>query len=128
MSCCTSRNVCKYAFNCIGINFLLIILIKIYIKDEAEELYKSCNRYDLLNRFYRARNQINASIDVAETKDRIHLRNTYYNVGRSLENKGDVAGAAAMYCKSENHGYAIPKMLLNDPITLENYIIKNKNT
>lgn len=96
-------------------------------KDEAEELYKCCNRYDLLNRFYRARNQITASLDVAETKDRIHLRNTYYNVGHNLENKGDVAGAAAMYCKSETHGLTIPKMLLDDPVTLENYIIKNKN-
>ncbi|VVC28777.1 Six-bladed beta-propeller, TolB-like,WD40-repeat-containing domain,WD40 repeat, conserved site,WD40/YVTN [Cinara cedri] len=95
--------------------------------DEAEELYKSCNRYDLLNKFYRARNQITASLDVAETKDRIHLRNTYYNVGRNLENKGDVAGAANMYCKSETHGFSIPKMLLDDPITLENYVVKNKN-
>ncbi|KAF0771516.1 Uncharacterized protein FWK35_00000315 [Aphis craccivora] len=95
--------------------------------DEAEELYKCCNRYDLLNRFYRARNLITASLDVAETKDRIHLRNTYYNVGRNLENKGDVAGAAAMYCKSETHSLTIPKMLLDDPVTLENYIIKNKN-
>jgi len=64
---------------------------------------------------------------VAETKDRIHLRNTYHNVGRILENKGDVIGAASMYCKSETHGFAIPKMLFDDPITLENYIIKNKN-
>jgi len=90
-------------------------------------LYKYSNRYDLLNRFYRARNQITAALDVAETKDRIHLRNTYYNVGHILESKGDVAGAAAMYCKSETHGLTIPKMLLNDPVTLENYIIKNKN-
>lgn len=67
------------------------------------------------------------ALDTAETKDRIHLRNTYYNVGRYLENKGDVAGAAAMYCKSETHGYTIPKMLFGDPITLENYIVKNKN-
>lgn len=106
-----------------------MFLFSIYkcVKDEAEELYKSCNRYDLLNRFYRARNLITASLDVAETKDRIHLRNTYYNVGRNLENKGDVTGAAAMYCKSETHGFTIPKMLLSDPVTLENYAIKNKN-
>ncbi|XP_025195129.1 LOW QUALITY PROTEIN: intraflagellar transport protein 140 homolog [Melanaphis sacchari] len=95
--------------------------------DEAEELYKSCDRYDLLNRFYRARNEVTASLDLAETKDRIHLRNTYYNVGRNLENKGDIGGAAAMYCKSETHSLTIPKMLLDDPVTLENYIIKNKN-
>lgn len=31
-----------------------------------------------------------------------------------------------MYCKSETHALTIPKML-NDPVTLENYIIKNKN-
>lgn len=110
-------------FSCYFIN----VLIYQCVKDEAEELYKCCNRYDLLNRFYRARNQINMSLDVAETKDRIHLRNTYFNVGRNLENIGDVAGAATMYCKSETHGFAIPKMFLDDPVTLENYIIKNKN-
>lgn len=90
-------------------------------------MYKNCHRYDLLNRFYRARNQITASLDTAETKDRIHLRNTYYNVGRILENKGDVVNAATMYCKSETQGISIPRMLLGDPVTLENYILKNKN-
>lgn len=67
------------------------------------------------------------ALDVAETKDRIHLRNTYYNVGRNLENNGDIAGAAAMYCKSETHGFTIPKMLMGDPVTLENFITKNKD-
>lgn len=63
---------------------------------------------------------------MAETKDRIHLRNTYYRIGRHLENKGDISGASTMYCKSETHALTIPKML-DDPVTLENYIIKNKN-
>ena len=33
-----------------------MILFEYFHKDEAEQLYKSCNRYDLLNLFYQASN------------------------------------------------------------------------
>ncbi|XP_050534466.1 intraflagellar transport protein 140 homolog isoform X2 [Daktulosphaira vitifoliae] len=97
------------------------------MNDEAEELLKTCHRYDLLNKFYRSCNQISASLSVAETKDRIHLRNTYYHVGRHLEIQGDITSAANMYCKAETQSYDIPRMLQNDLVSLENYIKKKQS-
>ncbi|XP_050430289.1 intraflagellar transport protein 140 homolog isoform X2 [Adelges cooleyi] len=103
------------------------LAVHLGMHDEAEELYKSCNRYDLLNKFYRSGNQITSALNVAETKDRIHLRNTYHCVGRHLENKGDIINAAIMYCKAETQSTDVPRMLKDDSVSLEKYIQKNKN-
>lgn len=58
-------------------------------QEEAEQLYKRCQRYDLLNTLYRASGQWQKAIEVAEHQDRVHLRTTYYNYAKHLEASAD---------------------------------------
>lgn len=58
-------------------------------QEDAERLYKSCGRFDLLNKFYQAAGQWQQAIETAETHDRIHLRTTYYSYAKHLEATGD---------------------------------------
>lgn len=59
------------------------------LQEEAEQLYKKCKRYDLLNKLYRASGQWQKAIEVAEHQDRVHLRTTYYNYAKHLEASAD---------------------------------------
>lgn len=59
------------------------------LQEEAEQLYKKCQRYDLLNKLYRASGQWQKAIEVAEHQDRVHLRTTYYNYAQHLEASAD---------------------------------------
>lgn len=54
-------------------------------QEDAEQLYKACKRYDLLNKFYQASNQWQKAIETAEAHDRVHLRTTHYNYAKHLE-------------------------------------------
>ena len=58
-------------------------------QEEAEKLYRSCQRFDLLNQFYQACGRWQQALETAQTSDRIHLRSTYYNYGKHLEAMGD---------------------------------------
>lgn len=59
------------------------------LQEEAEQLYKKCQRYDLLNKLYRASGQWQKAIEVAEHQDRVHLRTTHYNYAKHLEANAD---------------------------------------
>jgi len=48
------------------------------MKDEALKLYEECGRYDLINLMYSAEGRLDLSVKLAETQDRINLKNTYY--------------------------------------------------
>lgn len=61
----------------------------LFLQEDAEQLYKRCGRYDLLNRLLQASGQWQRAIEVAERHDRVHLRTTYYNYARHLEASGD---------------------------------------
>lgn len=96
-------------------------------QEEAELLYRKCGRYDLLNQLYRSSDQWEKAIKIAEEKDRIHLRNTYHNYAKYLESKNDLTGAAQMYEKAQTHRTQVPRMLLDDPLALERYILQSKD-
>lgn len=64
-------------------------IISLYPQEEAEQLYKKCKRYDLLNKFYQASDQWQKAVEVAELHDRVHLRTTYYNYAKHLEASAD---------------------------------------
>ncbi|CAM9937918.1 intraflagellar transport protein 140 homolog isoform X2 [Lampetra fluviatilis] len=104
-----------------------MLALQLGLKDEAEQLYKSCKRYDLLNQFYQATGQWQKAVETAETNDRVHLRTTYFNKAKYLEETGDFDAAITYYEKSETHKFEVPRMLFEDQHALENYINKNKD-
>lgn len=90
-------------------------------------MYASCGRWDLLNQMCQAVGEWDRAIKIAEEKDRIHLRTTYFNYASHLEAKGDFMGAAQMYEKADAHHTQVPRMLLDDQQALEQYILKSKD-
>ncbi|ERE68713.1 putative intraflagellar transport protein [Cricetulus griseus] len=96
-------------------------------KEEAEELYKKCKRYDLLNKLYQASDQWQKAVEVAEVHDRVHLRTTYYNYAKHLEASADCGLALSYYEKSDTHRFEVPRMLSEDLQSLELYINRMKD-
>ncbi|XP_074475359.1 intraflagellar transport protein 140 homolog [Sebastes fasciatus] len=106
-----------------------MLAIQLGMVEDAEKLYKSCQRYDLLNRFYQASGQWQQALETAENHDRIHLRTTYYNYAKYLESMGDKTLAVTYYENSDTHRVEVPRMLQDDTSSLEIYVnkIKDKN-
>lgn len=104
-----------------------MLAIQLGMLEEAERLYKNCERFDLLNELYQASGQWGKAMETAELRDRIHLRTTYYNYAKHLEAKGDFNGAIPNYEKSDTHRFEVPRMLFEEPQALEAYIMKNKD-
>uniref|UniRef100_H3D5J6 Intraflagellar transport 140 n=1 Tax=Tetraodon nigroviridis TaxID=99883 RepID=H3D5J6_TETNG len=103
-----------------------MLAIQLGMLEDAERLYKSCQRFDLLNSFYPASGQWQQALETAETLDRIHLRTTYYTYARHLESIGDKSSALTFYEKSDTHRVEVPRMLQDDTLSLETYV-KEKN-
>ncbi|NXP51231.1 IF140 protein, partial [Heliornis fulica] len=103
------------------------LAIQLGMLEDAEQLYKACQRYDLLNKFYQASNQWQKAIETAEAHDRVHLRTTYYNYAKHLEAMGEHSLALTHYEKSDTHRFEVPRMLSEDLQALENYINKMKD-
>lgn len=82
-------------------------IIKIVEQDEAENLYAMNGRFDMVNKINQAQNAWSQvlelqslpnqwsfqAFEIAERKDRIHLRNTYYSYGKYLEELGAIESA-----------------------------------
>lgn len=90
----------------------------------SEQILKDANLNLELNQFYQRSGQWTKALSVAETKDRIHLSNTYYRLGKHLNKIGDVNGAVAALEKSSLGGrLMIPKILAeNNPENFTSYI------
>ncbi|XP_068003113.1 intraflagellar transport protein 140 homolog isoform X1 [Melanerpes formicivorus] len=101
-----------------------VLAVQLGMLEEAEQLYKACKRYDLLNKFYQASNQWQKAIQTAEAHDRVHLRTTYYNYAKHLEATGEHSLALTHYEKSDTHRFEVPRMLSEDLQALENYVNK----
>ncbi len=67
------------------------------IYDMAEELYTSCSRFDLLNKLYQRRGQWEKALQIAESKDRVHLELTRYLYSKHLVETGCVEMAEQMF-------------------------------
>lgn len=72
-----------------------MLAIQLGMLEEAVELYKSCERYDLLCHLYQAEWQ--KALETAETLGWVHLRPTYCSYARYLESIGDKTGALTFY-------------------------------
>ncbi|XP_071318478.1 intraflagellar transport protein 140 homolog [Trachinotus anak] len=104
-----------------------MLAIQLGMLEDAEKLYKSCHRYDLLNNFYQASGQWQQALETAEIHDRIHLRTTYYSYAKYLESMGDKTLALAYYENSDTHRAEVPRMLQDDTASLEIYVNKMKD-
>ena len=71
------------------------LAIELSMLEEALIIYAQNERYDLMNKLYQSQNMWSAAFEIAETKDRIHLRNTHYNYAKFLEGKRDQASMEA---------------------------------
>ncbi|KAJ7427732.1 intraflagellar transport protein 140 [Willisornis vidua] len=104
-----------------------VLAIQLGMLEDAERLYKACQRYDLLNKFYQASNQWQKALETAENQDRVHLRTTYYNYAKHLEATGEQSLALTHYEKSDTHRFEVPRMLSEDLQALENYVNSMKD-
>ncbi|KAM9817055.1 intraflagellar transport protein 140 homolog [Neosynchiropus ocellatus] len=104
-----------------------MLAIQLGMLEDAEKLYKACQRFDLLNTFYQASGQWQQALDTAENHDRIHLRTTYYNHAKYLESMGNKTLALVYYEKSDTHRVEVPRMLQDDTMSLEIYVNKMKD-
>ncbi|XP_042778898.1 intraflagellar transport protein 140 homolog isoform X1 [Panthera leo] len=104
-----------------------VLAIQLGMLEDAEQLYRKCGRYDLLNKLYQASDQWQKAVEAAELQDRIHLRTTYYNYARHLEASADRSLALSHYEKSDTHRFEVPRMLSEDPQSLELYVNKMKD-
>uniref|UniRef100_A0A0K8RTW7 Intraflagellar transport protein 140-like n=1 Tax=Crotalus horridus TaxID=35024 RepID=A0A0K8RTW7_CROHD len=104
-----------------------MLAVQLGMLEDAEQLYKQCKRYDLLNKFYQASDQWQKAIEVAETQDRVHLRTTYYNYAKHLEAIAERNFAITYYEKSDTHKFEVPRMLSEDLQALEAYVNRMKD-
>ncbi|XP_062955109.1 intraflagellar transport protein 140 homolog isoform X2 [Cynocephalus volans] len=104
-----------------------MLAIQLGMLEDAEQLYKKCERYDLLNKLYQASGQWQKAIEVSEVHDRVHLRTTYYNYAKHLEASANCSLALSYYKKSDTHRFEVPRMLSGDVQSLELYINNMKD-
>ncbi|XP_021936986.1 intraflagellar transport protein 140 homolog isoform X3 [Zootermopsis nevadensis] len=104
-----------------------MLAVQLGLTEDAERLYSSCGRWDLLNKMYQSGGEWDRALKIAEEKDRIHLRTTYFKYACHLEAKGDLMGATRMYERADVHHGQVPRMLLDDQQALEQYVLKSKD-
>ncbi|XP_041073639.1 intraflagellar transport protein 140 homolog isoform X1 [Polyodon spathula] len=104
-----------------------VLATQLGMLEDAERLYKSCRRFDLLNKFYQASGQWQKAVETADSQDRVHLRTTYYSYAKHLEAMGDRNMALVHYEKSDTNRFEVPRMLLDDLQALEIYVNKMKD-
>lgn len=67
------------------------------------------------------------ALNIAETKDRIHLRNTEYLYAKQLEQDGNYKEAIVHFEKANTHRYEVPRMLLEQMDQLQLYMSKTND-
>ena len=67
------------------------------------------------------------AIEEAERNDRMHLKTTYFNYARHAEAEEEIQAAINAYTKSGTHHTQVPRMLFDDPLELENYVMKSQD-
>ncbi|RZF46866.1 hypothetical protein LSTR_LSTR008247 [Laodelphax striatellus] len=106
---------------------LATLAVHLGLIEEAEKLFESCGRWDLLNKMLQGLDEWERALQLAEEKDRIHVRHTCHAYARYLEERGDTEAAADMYRRADTHRSHVTRMLLDQPLALESYVIKSKD-
>lgn len=99
-----------------------ILAIELNMIEEAENLYKKCGRYDLLNKLLQACGRFEEALQIAEQKDRVHLKHTYFKYAEWLRETGESAEALKYYEKSSNPVHNVTQMLMDDSNALRKYM------
>ncbi|CAF1379534.1 unnamed protein product [Adineta steineri] len=89
-----------------------ILAIHLNMKEEAEKILLQSKQYDLLNQLYQSTNEWGKAMDIATNFDRIHLRNTYYNYAKHLEENNQTEKAIEYYEKSGTQATEVRRMFI----------------
>jgi intraflagellar transport protein 140 len=90
-----------------------VLAIQLGLIDDAATIFIDCNRFDLLNNLYQSSGRWRKAIQVAENKDRIHLKTTHYNYAKYLESIGNIPEAIEHFQLSNNARQEVPRMLFH---------------
>lgn len=103
------------------------LAVQLGMHEQAEQLYRECGRYDLLVRFLQDAGRWSDALKVAQENDRMQLRNTHFMYARHLEALGKIKEAIKHYEQSGTQVHEVPRLLLDQPATLEAYVKQSKN-
>lgn len=92
---------------------IAILAIHLNMREEAEKILLQSKQYDLLNQLYQSTNEWEKAIDISLHHDRIHLRNTYYNYAKYLEQNNQLEKAIEFYEKSGTQITEVRRMFLD---------------
>jgi intraflagellar transport protein 140 len=108
---------------------LAIIAVHLDMVEDAEALYKKCGRFDLLNLLYQACGEWDKALEIAKTKDRVHLKPTHYSYAQHLEALEDVEGALRHFELSGTYRTESPRLLcqLGLASDLEEYVNRSED-
>eukprot|EP00927_Polykrikos_kofoidii_P019571 TRINITY_DN19165_c2_g1_i1.p1 TRINITY_DN19165_c2_g1~~TRINITY_DN19165_c2_g1_i1.p1 ORF type:complete len:1451 (-),score=223.71 TRINITY_DN19165_c2_g1_i1:186-4538(-) len=109
---------------------LAIVAVHLDMISDAEALLKKCGRFDLLNQLYQACGEWDKAIEIAKTKDRVHLKPTHFAYAQHLEAIEDVEGALTNFELSGTYRTESPRLLRSLGMTdhLEAYVEKSEDS
>lgn len=109
---------------------LAVVAVHLDMVEDAEHLLKRCGRYDLLNQLYQACGEWEKALDIAKTKDRVHLKPTHFAYAQHLEAVEDVQGALSHFELSGTYRTESPRLLCSLGMTddLESYVEQSEDT
>lgn len=99
-----------------------VLAIELNMIEEAENLYKKCGRFDLLNKLLQNCGRFEEALKIAENFDRVHLKNTRMKYAQWLSENGDTAAALKMYQQTSDPVHCITQMLMEDQAALRKYM------
>uniref|UniRef100_A0A8R1EBN2 Intraflagellar transport protein 140 homolog n=1 Tax=Caenorhabditis japonica TaxID=281687 RepID=A0A8R1EBN2_CAEJA len=105
------------------------LALELGMLEEAQIIYAQNERYDLVNKLHQKQNAWSQAFEIAETRDRIHLRNTHYNYAKFLEAKRDssvIEAAITNYEKAGVHAFEVFRMLKDYPKQIEQYVRRKR--
>lgn len=92
---------------------LAMVAMHLNMIEEAKELLKEVNRWDVLIRFYISIGEYEKAIETAKENDRINLQNTYYRIAQHYEQIDKLEEAIKYYNLSNCGSREIPRMLIS---------------
>jgi intraflagellar transport protein 140 len=109
---------------------LAMVAIQLNMLEDAKELYSKSNRHDLLNKMLQASGEWEEALKIAESKDRINLKTSYYTLARHYESIQDFQTALEYYERSDTFRVEVPRMYYANGKTaeLERYVVSKKDS